>query len=313
MKYPKFLKKGDALGITALSSGAGNSIKEVKLSLNHLKEDYKLIITPNVYGEEIVSSTIDTRVREFNELLKENITGLMNIRGGDFCYETLDNLNFKEIVKKRLLVQGHSDTTSLVYILTTKYDLATIYGFNAKGYDNEELLKYQLDNLEFMKGNLIVQKSYYDRNTYSINGDFNSSGIIIGGCLDVIKYLLGTSYDKTKNFVNKYKNKKIIWYFDIFAMGSVDVYLTLLQMKNMGYFKYSDTFIFGNVMYPKIECMMEYAIGYKKALGNTNIIVDANIGHIAPKFTILNGSLATITFKNNELVLEQELLDENNG
>ena len=313
MKYPKFLKKGDTLGITALSSGAGNSIKEVKLSLNHLKKDYKLIITPNVYGEEIVSSTIDTRIREFNELLKENINCLMNIRGGDFCYETLDNLDYKEIVNKRLLVQGHSDTTSLVYILTTKYDLATIYGFNAKGYDSEELLKYQLDNLEFMKGNLITQKSYYDRNTYSINGDFNSNGIIIGGCLDIIRYLLGTSYDGTHDFIKRYKDRKIIWYFDIFAMGSVDVYLTLLQMKKMGYFKYSDTFIFGSILYPKIECMLEYADGFKKALGNVNIIVDANIGHVSPRFTILNGSMATITFKGNELVLKQELLDENNG
>lgn len=313
MKYPRFLQKGDTLGITALSSGAGDKIKEVKISLNHLKEDYKLIITPNTYGMEIVSSNIKTRVSEFNDLLNEDIQGLMNIRGGDFCYETLDYLDFNKIVKKNLLVQGSSDTTSLVYILTTKYDLATIYGFNAKGYDKEILSKDELDNLEFMKGNLLTQKSYHDRNTHSINGEFKSNGVIIGGCLDVIRYLLGTSYDGTKKFINKYKDKKIIWYFDIFAMGSTDVYLTLLQMKKMGYFKYSDTFIIGSIIYPKIECMMEYSEAYKKVFENSNIIVEANIGHIEPKFTILNGSLATVTFKDNELVLKQELLDENNG
>jgi muramoyltetrapeptide carboxypeptidase LdcA involved in peptidoglycan recycling len=73
-------------------------------------------------------------------------------------------------------------------------------------------------------------------------------------------------------------------------MGSVDTYLTLLQMKNMGYFKYTDTFIFGSVLFPKIECGIDYANFYKKALGDANIIVDANIGHVEPKFTILNGS-----------------------
>ena len=46
---------------------------------------------------------------------------------------------------------------------------------------------------------------------------------------DLEKALFGTSYDGTKKFINKYQDKKIIWYFDIFAMGSVDVYLTLLQ------------------------------------------------------------------------------------
>ena len=313
MKYPKFLKENDVIGITALSSGAGDKIKEVKTSLNHLKEYYKLIVTPNVYGGEIVSSSIETRVNEFNNLLNENINMLMNIRGGDFCYETLDFLNYKEIVKKNLLVQGFSDTTSLVYTLTTKYDLATLYGMNAKSYDSLVLEKYQLDNLEFIKGNLLEQKSYHDRNTYSINGDFKSKGIIIGGCLDIIRFMLGTNLDGTKKFINKYKDKKIIWYFDIFAMGSTDVYLTLLQMKKLDYFKYSDTFIFGSVIYPKVECMMEYDEAYKKALGNFNIIVDANIGHVEPKFTILNGSLATVTFKNNELILKQELLNENNS
>ena len=199
-----------------------------------------------------------------------------------------------------MLYQGASDTSQLSYLLTTKYDLATLTGFNAKGYDSAVMEKDQLTNFEFMKGNLLIQKSYHDRTDYSINGDFESSGVIIGGCLDVIRFLFGTKYDDTRKFINKYKDKKIIWYFDIFAMGSVDVYLTLLQMKNLGYFKYSDTFIFGSVLFPKVECELEYKNIYEMALGNKNIIVDANIGHIRPRFTILNGSLATVTYKNNE-------------
>lgn len=313
MQYPKFLKDNDTIGITALSSGAGEHIKEVKVSLNHLKEKYHLIITPNVYGDEIVSSSCDIRVKEFNELLNEDIDMLMNIRGGDFTYETLDYLDFAKIKEKKLLVQGFSDLTSLVYILTCKYDLATLYGFNAKSYDNEKLEEYQINNLKFLQGNLVNQESFGDRNTLSVYGNFVDYGIIIGGCLDVIRYLLGTDYDNTLSFIEKYKAKKIIWYFDIFAMSSVDVYLTLLQMKNKGYFKYSDTFIFGSVLFPKTECEMEYATCFKKALENKNIIVDANIGHIRPSFTILNGSFATVEYKNNKMILKQELLDENHG
>lgn len=313
MKYPRFLKENDTIGITALSSGTGDKLLEVKTSLNHLKEQFKLIITPNVWGSEIVSSPTKTRIKEFNELLDENINGLMNIRGGDFAYDTLNELDFKKIVKKRLLTQGFSDTTSFIYTLTTKYDLATLYGANAKSFDSEVLEKYQLDNIQYMKGNLVDQFSYHDRDTYSINGDFNDSGVLIGGCLDVIRYMLGTKFDGTKTFINKYKDKKIIWYFDIFAMTSVDVYLTLLQMKNLGYFKYSDTFIFGSIKYPKIDCNLEYFESYKKALGNKNVVVDANIGHVEPKFTILNGSLGKITFKNNELQIKQELMHEDNG
>ena len=313
MKYPKFLKTGDVIGITALSSGAGDKLIEVKISLNHLKDHFRLIVTPNVYGGEIVSSSIETRIREFNEVLDEDIKGLMNIRGGDFAYETLDGLDLEKIVKKELLTQGFSDTTSFVYILTTKYDYATLYGSNAKSFDSENLERYHVDNIEYMKGNLVDQVSYHDRNTYSINGDFKSNGVLIGGCLDVIRYLLGTDYDDTKKFIDKYKDKKIIWYFDIYAMNSVDVYLNLLQMKKLGYFKYSDTFIFGSVRYPQVECLLEYSEAYKRALGDANIIVDAPVGHVKPCFTILNGSLGTVTMKDNELILKQELINEDNS
>lgn len=313
MKYPRFLKDNDTIGITAISSGAGKDIKETKISLKHLKENYKLIVTPDVYGNEIVSSSIDTRIKEFNELLNEDIKALLNLRGGDFSYEVLDGLDYKRIIDKKLVIQGASDTTTLAYILTTKYDYATFYGFNAKGYDSEVLNKDQLDNFEFMKGNLLVQKSYHDRVDYSINGDFESKGVIIGGCLDIIRFLFGTSYDGTKRFINKYKDKRIIWYFDLFCMDSVETYLTLLQMKKMGYFKYTDTIIIGSELYPRVELNMEYVDVYKKALGDKNIIVDANIGHVNPRFTILNGSLATVTYKNNELILTQELMDEDNS
>ncbi len=313
MKYPRFLKENDTIGITAISMGAGKKILEVKTSLNHLKEDYRLIVTPDVYGEEIVSASKEIRIKEFNDLLDENISALINLRGGDFGYEVIFDLDLEKVARKKLLVEGFSDATLLLYPLTTKYDLATLYGFSAKSFYYDELDKSRLDNLEFKKGNLVLQKSYHDRNTISVNGDFTSNGVIIGGCIDAIRFLLGTSFDGTKEFINKYKNKKIIWYFDNYALNSIDIYLTLLQMKNMGYFRYSDTFIFGSIMYPNEISELEYIDAYKKALGDTNIIVDANIGHVEPRFTILNGSLATVTFKDNELILKQELMNEDNG
>jgi muramoyltetrapeptide carboxypeptidase LdcA involved in peptidoglycan recycling len=66
-------------------------------------------------------------------------------------------------------------------------------------------------------------------------------------------------------------------------------------------------------MYPKIDCELEYSEAYKKTLGNKNIVVDANIGHLKPRFTILNGSLGKVEFKNKELRIKQELMYEDNG
>ena len=47
MIYPKLIKENGVIGITALSSGTGDDLGEVKIALNHLKEHgYKLIVTP---------------------------------------------------------------------------------------------------------------------------------------------------------------------------------------------------------------------------------------------------------------------------
>ena len=37
------------------------------------------------------------------------------------------------------------------------------------------------------------------------------SGRILGGCLDVIVFLLGTKYDGTEQFIRKYADDGIIW------------------------------------------------------------------------------------------------------
>ena len=312
MKYPKLLKNNDLIGITALSSGASDCVDEMNLAIDNLKKDFKVEVTKNVFGNYVVSSSKEERVKELDSLLDKKVKMIFLSRGGDYLYETLDKIDFNKIKKSNIWIEGASDATALLYILTTKYDLATIYGLNAKGYDNEVLEKYQLNSLEILKGNILRQESFIDRKTISINGDIKESGIIIGGCLDVLRYLFGTTYDNTLNFLFQYRDKKIIWYFDIFAMGSVDVYLTLLQMKNMGYFKYSNTFVFGSILYPKIECELDYPSVYKKALGDVNILYDANIGHVKPSFTIINGSMATIEYKNNKMILDMELKNENN-
>ncbi len=307
MIYPNFLEKNDTIGITALSSGCSDSILEMKEAINNLeKQGFKVITTNNVYGNYLVSSSKEIRIKELKELLKEDIKLLQIARGGDYLSEILDDIPYEKIKNKKLLVQGYSDPTSMLYILTTKYDLATIYGLNGKSYSNKELELYQLNNIEILKGNLITQSSY-DKDSISLNNDFESEGIIIGGCLDVLKDIIGTKHDNTINFIEKYKDKKIIWYFDIYAMNPLEVYETLLKFRELSYFKNSDTFLIGKVLLKQKEDEMTYLEACKKVLFG-NIVYDTNIGHMKPMFTIINGSLAHICYKNNILTIKQEII-----
>ena len=49
------------------------------------------------------------------------------------------------------------------------------------------------------------------------------TGRLVGGCLDVIVFLLGTSYDGTEEFINKYKSDGIIWNLESFNMEDTTI------------------------------------------------------------------------------------------
>ncbi len=304
MIYPKFLEKGNHIGITALSYGCNDVKEEINNAVKMYEKDYYVITTDDVLNKYYIDP--EERIDEFNEILDKDLSLINIARGGDFLYETLHGLNFDYIKEHPMWVMGYSDVTSILYILTTKYDIATIYGFNAKTFGDLPLLPYQLNCQEFLKGNLLVQHNFRNTN-YSINGDFESKGVIIGGCFEVLRNIHGTPYDNTLEFLEKYKEHKIIWYFDIFDTNGADVYITLLQLKDCGWFKYTDTIIVSKVLFPN-EDFMTYKDAFDKAFPGLNIIMEADIGHIKPVMTIINGSLVNIKFKDKELEMTTDLL-----
>jgi muramoyltetrapeptide carboxypeptidase LdcA involved in peptidoglycan recycling len=163
-----------------------------------------------------------------------------------------------------------------------------------------------------MKGNLVTEKSFplYEKdkskrtNSYNLtekvywenlNGDVDIKGRIIGGCLDCLKYLPGTKFDNTINFIEKYKDDGIIWYFDIFSLTVEDLYCTLFQLKECNWFKYLKGIIVGRVMFPNSFGEKTYQSVLKEHFPDIPIIFNADIGHVSPKMTIINGSLVHIT------------------
>ena len=126
MKYPKLLKDNDRIGITALSSGASDCIEEMDESIKNLEKNFKVFYTKDVYGDSVVSASSLERAKELDELLDEDINLIMLARGGDYLFDCLEYINFDKIVDKNTWIEGASDGTGILYVLTTKYDFATV-------------------------------------------------------------------------------------------------------------------------------------------------------------------------------------------
>ena len=319
MIIPNYLKDGDLIGITACSCGVLKKIDKYEKSINNfINKGFRIIETNNVRTSGNVSSDEVTRWKEFKELLVNDEVKMINIAsGGDFLYEMLPLVDFNLIKENIKWIGGSSDPTSLLFTITTMLDIATIYTpCNMSGYDMN-ILHDSLNNyFEIIKGKKVIQNKYDkyelndgDKDGYNLdsdnewiiyNGNINESGILIGGCIECIKDIIGTKFDNVNKFIDRYKDKGIIWYFDVFAMSPETLYNTLLQFKNAGWFRYTKAILIGKVKYvPDYSCTTyEDVIG--KAVGDIPTIYKFDVGHVKPSFTMINGAEVSILYNDNE-------------
>jgi len=85
------------------------------------------------------------------------------------------------------------------------------------------------------------------------------------------------------------------------------VYIIKWFVKIQLNFKYTKGVIVGRVKYPGGFTELTYQEALKKSLGNIPIIFNADIGHVVPKMTIINGCVAHIISKNGQGTIKLEM------
>ena len=335
MFYPKFLKKGDLIDVPAPSDGAYNDKyiarhKNAKVKLENL--GYKINLSKNIFtSKKARSADAITRANELNEMFESSSNGIICAAGGEFLVEILQYVKFEKIAKNPKWVEGFSDPTGILFPITTKYDIATIYGTNFSSFGAEEYHNSIYNNLEILKGNIIKQQSFdlYEEESFekvtglegynltekvcwkTLSGkEEKISGRIIGGCLDIIAELAGTKYDGAREYNERYKEDGIIWYFDNCELSKEELIRVLWKFKELEYFKYIKGIIFGrngqetSYNYETMKEALEDSVISKL---DVPIIYDADISHKGPSMTIINGAIAEITCKNGKGSVKFEL------
>lgn len=323
MLYPNFLKIGDIIGICAPSDGIKSNIdlKRLNYAEKNINNFGFNIIKSNSCTNSKKGRSADAKIRA-NELedlfLSKDVKSIICLAGGDFLVEILPYINFETIRKNSKWIQGYSDPTALLFTITTNLNIATIYGYNFKTFGMNSWHKSLFDFIDLLQGKKLEFMSYdkyEDRSLEYISGDegfnlennvywdilgesesINMKGRIIGGCLDVILNLVGTPFDKTNEFIEKYKEDGIIWFFDNCELTSEALVRAMWQLSQVGYFKYVKGFLFGR----SATNLSYYDISFKEAVESTlcdfdvPIILNADIGHKPPQIPIILGSIANI-------------------
>lgn len=329
MKYPDFIKEGDIIGITAPSDGVIDSLKQARLNsaIHSFREKgYKVIETEHVRCSN-KGKSCDSKIqaKEVEELfLDSKVSCIFCVGGGDFLLEMLPYFNYSIVEKNPKWIQGYSDPTGLLFTITTKLDIATIYGDNFKSFGMNPWHESLNHNYKILTGELITQNNFllYERErTESVTGlepyhldsqvewknlngenQVTLKGRIIGGCIDVLLSLVGTKFDSVKEFIERYKEDGIIWYFDNAELTSEQLIRGLWQMEMAGWFEYTKGIVFGR---STIESSY-YDISFKEALEtallklSVPVLYDLDFGHVSPRMTIINGAITQINYENGK-------------
>lgn len=331
MIYPKSLESGFKIGVTATSAGFTEDTDLVRLEsgIRHFNElGYPVVVTDNVRKcEKGRSSGGRTRAYELLQLIQDSeVRAIIAASGGDYLVEMLPFLDFDGMKMSPKWIQGFSDTTGLTFTVTTNLDIATIYANNFSTFGMGNWHSSLYDNLTILEGKELTQHSfehyqdgYQPRitgleefvlekevnwiNIYPPNSnqkeELTITGRALGGCLDVCLNLVGTRFDKVKEFAHKYQQDKILWFFESYSLNSEALIRGLWQLREAGWFEHASGFVFGRPCMYETDTDTSYREAVLSVLGSLSlpIILEADIGHKPPQCAMINGAIACIKSK----------------
>jgi len=343
MQFPEFLQNNGTIGFVAPSFGC--NIEPYRSGFENAQKKfaelgYRLDLGPNCYeGNGIGISNTPLKCGE--ELTEYYVSDgndcLISCGGGELMCETISFVDFEKISKAvPKWYMGFSDNTNMTYLLATLCDKASIYGPCAAAFGMEPWHKSLEDAYGLLTGKIDTIRGYegWERESlknednplapYNIterrclrtfigteetNSAVNFGGRLLGGCMDCLVNLLGTRFDRTKDFIEKYKNDGIIWFLESCDLNVFSIRRAMWQMEEAGWFKYIKGFMIGRPL-----CFGQEMMGldaYDAVLGiagkkGVPVIMDMDLGHLPPMMPLIVGSVAEVDVSGNEISVKME-------
>ena len=335
MRYPAFLKDGDTIGFTAPSFGC--NIEPYHTAFLHaqevfLQKGYRTECGDTAYkGDGIGISTLPKDCgEEFTRMYtSDTCQTIISCGGGELMCTVMDHVDF-DLLKKAppKWFMGFSDNTNLTFLLATLCDTASIYGPNISAFGMEPWHPVLNDAMGLLMGTQDTVQSYGMWESESLKdeenpcvpynvtepsvlvpwpedaGDVSLSGRLLGGCLDILTLLGGTSFDKVPEFLERYKKDGVLWFFESCDLNVLDITRALWHLDHCGWFGTAKGFVFGRPLHFGEEIMgLDQYRAVTNILGKYNvpILMDADLGHLPPSMPMIVGAKAEVFCEGNDL------------
>ena len=344
MRYPKFLHKGGRIGYLAPSYGC--AIEPYRSAFENAvikwrEMGYEQVFGPNCFaGEGVgISNTPEKCAEEVMDMfLSDKADILISCGGGELMCEILPYVDVKRLAEADpIWFMGYSDNTNLTYLLATLTDTASVYGPCAAAFGMEPWHQSLWDALGILSGKQTVVQGYemWEKESLKsaenplepyhvtepcefrqflgrkqVEGELCFQGRLLGGCMDCLVNLTGTRYDRTVEFVERYREDGIIWFLEAAELNVFSMRRAMWQMEEAGWFQYVKGFLIGR---PYMGASMMGLDAYDAILEvagrkGVPVVMDVDLGHLPPMMPLVVGSMAEVKTEGNKIEMRMNYI-----
>ncbi len=343
MRFPKPLRSGDVIAITAPSSGVPEPMhRRLNLCMEALRRHGYQVVEGSCLRQQVkkASASKEQRARELMQfLLDPGIAAVMPPWGGELAMELLPLMDFQALsaIPPKWFA-GFSDISTLHLPLTTISGWATLHGPNLMELGAAETHPLtatvwnvlaathgsefsQSASRQFQRkgpdltltpdaGLCLTENTQWKRLDGSLE-PLELSGRLIGGCVDTIARLAGTRLGDIPGFVSRAGAAGCLLYIENVEMNPWEWTRGLLSLRMHGWFDDLNGLLVGRSAGPDASQAndLSYADALQLGLQGVTcpVLYDMDIGHLPPQMSLVNGARARVRFETGAGTVTQTL------
>jgi muramoyltetrapeptide carboxypeptidase len=339
IRYPRPLRPGDRVGVTAPSSGVAEAMRErLYVAVDDVRaRGYEVVVGRCLDGSRHVSAPAVDRAEELMSMLTDPaIRAVVPPWGGETAIDLLPLLDWERLrdAEPTWLV-GFSDISTLSTPLTLLTGTATVHGNNLMDtpYRVPEGLVSWPDLVAAPSGHRFTQTPPGRHRTtgfddfaafpavreYTLDspgtwvrldadGDVEAEGRLIGGCIDTLCNLTGTRFLDVAAFARDHAPEGLLVYVEACEDNAFTICRNLHGMRLAGFFDRANAIIVGRTRAPDSGSLSQHeAVLDALSPLDVPIIADVDCGHVPPHMPIVNGAHGRIVHAQDRSELTQTL------
>jgi muramoyltetrapeptide carboxypeptidase len=333
VRFPRPLRPGDTIGVTAPSSGVPDRLRpRLDAGVATLRaRGYDVVLGECLFGGGVTSAPKEQRAAELTAMLRDpGIRAVVPPYGGELAIDLLDLLDWDRLASADpTWLVGFSDLSTLMLPVTLRLDWATVHGSNLMdtAYAPAEGTLHWTDvasatapfsqtspgryrhGWDDYEGDPGVSEMALDiEGTWSLlgGGSVEFEGRLVGGCIEVLGALSGTPYGDVPAFGRRHADEGIVVFLEAAEQDAYSIARALHGFRHAGWFEHATGIVIGRTGAPDSpELTQREAVA--DALGPLGlpIVLDVECGHLQPFLPLVPGALARVVVAGDRREITQ--------